>query len=733
MKKLNLLLFASLFVAALTLCACSSSDSSGDGGSSGPNPPSPNPPSPNVKAKLTGAVYWEYGDPASYITVTSGTTTTQTNDQGVFYLTDVAVNNGRAVVTFTNGSYSVTRSAELKDGDFWEVVISNTNYSSFNATSGGTTQYNGMKVEIPNNAVVDANGNAYTGSVSTQISYLDPASENFAAAMPGGDLMASGYGSVDASNPNPQLVSYGMVRFEMTGDGQKLQLKEGSEATITFPATDVEKPSDDSTIPIWSFNEETGLWVYEGEATKQPDGSYVGKVKHFSWYNLDYPSTRATCKVTVKDSKGTLIKNQRVVVGQTQAYTDENGVATCYIPLNIKFDVLVRSADYANYSPEVSVNNVMATTAGETKSVTLTLPTTGHLSGTITSNGEPVQAGVTLVYGDGASKAMVSGTDGKFFITQRIGYIGAATLKVIAGNGTEYQKNITLTGNDQTINFEIAPAATETGTLVFTATADGAKTNFTVSDIPVYSMGGIITLDGTASIYQSYGHGSDSNSQVYMSKNDDGTYYVNVSPSDGSVYVRAEKATVTMKKENGKYTISINADEATLMDHSKHQEGGGHPQTAGKLSGSYRMSELCNATSTNASTNPATWVPKLSGKTAKYGITLDDNAKLGAGWMLFYNSGETSTDYTNFVNSLKAEWGQPYQGDESGNFDWVVKYVFIKDNRMVQVIWINDGDYYQNAPTADNMFLDYGHEGKIIIRAYSNVQIPYTEILNVNR
>ena len=733
MKKLNLWLFASLFVAAFTLSACSSSDSSGDGGGSGPNPPGPNP--PTVKAKLTGAVYWEGGQPASYVTVTSGTTTTETNEQGVFYLTDVAVKDKRAVVKITSGDYSVTRSAELKDGDFWEIVLNTISrrYDDFQATSGGTTQTNGMKVEIPANAVVKEDGSAYTGQVRTNITYLDPASDNFAAAMPGGDLMASGYGSVDASNPDPQLVSYGMVDFNMTDvSGNKLQLKEGSEATITFPATNVEKPSDDAKIPIWSFNDETGLWVYEGEATKQSDGSYVGKVRHFSWYNLDYPSTRATCKVTVKDSKGTLIKNQRVVVGQTQAYTDEKGVATCYIPLNIKFDVLVRSTDYANYSPEVSQKNVMATTAGETKNVTLTLPATGHLSGTITCNGETVQAGVTLVYGDGTSKAMVTGTDGKFFITQRIGYKGAATLKVIAGNGTEYQKNITLTGNDQTIDFEIAPAATETGTLVFTATADGAKTNFTVSDIPAYSMGGIITLDGTTAVYHSYGHGSG-NSNVSFQKNTDGTYYVNVSPSDGSVYVWAEKATVTMKKENGKYTISINADEATLMDHSKHQEGGGHPQTAGKLSGSYRMSELCNATSTNASTNPATWVPKLSGKTAKYGITLDDNAKLGAGWMLFYNSGETSTDYTNFVNSLKTEWGQPYQGDESGNFDWVVKNVFIKDNKMLQVIWVNDGDYYQDAPTADNMFLDYGHEGKIIIRAYSNVTIPYTEILNVNR
>ena len=199
------------------------------------------------------------------------------------------------------------------------------------------------------------------------------------------------------------------------------------------------------------------------------------------------------------------------------------------------------------------------------------------------------------------------------------------------------------------------------------------------------------------------------------------------------MYVWAEKATVTMKKENGKYTININADEALLTDYSKHQEGGhGHEQTAGKLSGSYRMSELCNATSTNASTNPATWVPTLPGKTAKYGITLDNNAKLGAGWMLFYNSGETSTDYTDFVNSLKTEWGQPYQGDESGDFYWVVKNVFIKDNKMLQVIWINDGAN-DNAPTADNMFLDYGHTGLITIRAYSNVTIPYTEILNVNR
>ena len=121
MKKINLWLLLSLFVAAFALSACSSSDDATGGGGGGDIPV---PVSPVTMAKLSGFVYSDYGNPIEGVTVTSGTASVKTNAHGAFTLSSVNVVNGRSVVKFsTNGYADVVRSVEAKDGDVWEVTM----------------------------------------------------------------------------------------------------------------------------------------------------------------------------------------------------------------------------------------------------------------------------------------------------------------------------------------------------------------------------------------------------------------------------------------------------------------------------------------------------------------------------------------------------------------------------------------------------------------------------------
>jgi hypothetical protein len=98
-----------------------------------------------------------------------------------------------------------------------------------------------------------------------------------------------------------------MTKVEMKDNaGNALQLKDGKEAQLTFPIPESLKDKTPNQIPLWSFNESTGLWEEEGIATLQ-NGVYVGTVKHFSWVNLDWPETRVTVNIKVKTTTGKVV------------------------------------------------------------------------------------------------------------------------------------------------------------------------------------------------------------------------------------------------------------------------------------------------------------------------------------------------------------------------------------------------------------------------------------------
>ena len=459
----------------LALCAmmfvssCSKDEETGDGTNSGITPEV-------VSDGMQTATFTGFVQPDGYgslmgVTVISGDQTVKTDLNGMYKLDKVNVVGGRAIVKFQKQGYmSVVRTVPFQRTARLDVSMSSCSpYSGTSATPPiiNMGYPNQMKVELPANGFVTEAGDAYNGAVKAQAVYLDPDDYDFSNSMPG-DLTA-----LRTDNSEAQLVSYGMVAVELTdGSGNKLQLAPGKTATLTFPVPEKFKGGTlPATIPLWSFDESKGLWIEEGAATLNGAGdAYVGTVTHFSWHNLDQPQLRATLKVKVQDNNGGAVPGVLVDIdGQRKVYTNNDGIATCTVPSNTPMYVMIPSEAYGNYtmvynevngywdndeSKLVKQENVTVAPQ-DTKTITLTMPTKiPVIKGRVINEGTGSQLCIVWIrYNREETSRVITDYEGKFTLLAPANYTGEAVLIAQYGHGFKAQKEITLTTEDQEINF----------------------------------------------------------------------------------------------------------------------------------------------------------------------------------------------------------------------------------------------------------------------------------------
>ena len=173
--------------------------------------------------------------------------------------------------------------------------------SSFNSSKGAEVSVAGAKVSIPADALVLPDGTPYNGEVGLSVVYLSPDNPRFSELMPGGDLCATRTNGEEGG-----LISYGMTRVELAGEnGEKLQLKSGTKAKLTFPVAASQKAHPHDTIPLWWFDESAGLWREEGVSLNKGD-YYEGYVGHFTWWNCDvFFEDGSFVRFLFSDEKGT--------------------------------------------------------------------------------------------------------------------------------------------------------------------------------------------------------------------------------------------------------------------------------------------------------------------------------------------------------------------------------------------------------------------------------------------
>ena len=263
------------------------------------NPIDPIPPPPTlivvndalqVTASVSGIVLDESNAPIANAVITSGTATTTTNNEGLFFFNNVSLSKENGSVTVVKaGYYKGIRSFKTTVGKNHTIrlqLMQRTLSGTVNAAAGGSVAANGgATIVFPANAFVTALGAAYTGTVNVYSRWINPTAANLAAIIPG-DLRG-----ISTNGAENILETYGMVGAELTdASGNTLKIATGKTATISFPIPAILSASAPASIVLWHFDEASARWKQNGTATKT--GSvYIGQVDKFSFWNVDVPST----------------------------------------------------------------------------------------------------------------------------------------------------------------------------------------------------------------------------------------------------------------------------------------------------------------------------------------------------------------------------------------------------------------------------------------------------------
>lgn len=299
------------------------------------NPPSNYNFGNTAQKNFQGVVLDTNGLPVSGATVTIGTSTVTTNLKGFFTFKNASVKENFAHIKVTKSGYVNASRVLVPTNGINRVNIMMIPVTITSTITTGSTSTvslpNGTKVKF-DGSFKDANGNAYSGNVSVAVFHLAPSNQYLNELMPGSLLATNSGGN------SRVMETFGMLHVQLTGSsGQNLQIANNHTAEITVPVDASQTSSSPGTIPLWSYNEDTGMWKEEGSATKIGN-TYVGTVSHFSWWNCDAQFEQATMKVTVKNSAGQVLPNIKVTLKRSsQAYetygiTDNTGMVSGIVP-----------------------------------------------------------------------------------------------------------------------------------------------------------------------------------------------------------------------------------------------------------------------------------------------------------------------------------------------------------------------------------------------------------------
>jgi len=291
----------------------------------------------DVNRNFHGLILDTNGNAVSNATVSIGTTSVQTNSNGLFSINNASVKEKFAhVKVVKSGFIDGSRVLIPTTGDNRVNIMLIPDTPTATVASGINSEVNlpnGTKVKF-DGAFKDANGNAYSGNVQVGLYHLKPSDTYLSETMPGSLLASNSNGDAKV------LETFGMLHVELTGSaGQELNIANGHTAEISLDIDASQLGSSPTTIPLWSFDEVAGIWKEEGSATKVGN-KYVGNVSHFSWWNCDAPFDQCNLTVTVQNNNNLPISNLTVtLIRPSQAYgtnglTNSAGQVTGIIPAN---------------------------------------------------------------------------------------------------------------------------------------------------------------------------------------------------------------------------------------------------------------------------------------------------------------------------------------------------------------------------------------------------------------
>ncbi|HWV45561.1 MAG TPA: putative Ig domain-containing protein, partial [Nitrospira sp.] len=195
------------------------------------------------------------------------------------------------------------------------------------------------RVTIPADGLVPKTGGMPAGSVTVSLTPINPSLDT--------NLMPGGFNGISTGGGTAQPIeSFGAMLVDIRDNGgNRYTLAQGKTSTIRIPLG-TKSANPPATVPLWFFDETTGVWKEEGMATLQgtaPNQYYEGTVAHFSYWNADIVTERIFVTGCVKDANGQPVANALV---QTEGL-DYTGTAVDVTAADGTFSVAMRKSSRA--------------------------------------------------------------------------------------------------------------------------------------------------------------------------------------------------------------------------------------------------------------------------------------------------------------------------------------------------------------------------------------------------
>ena len=387
----------------------------------------------NIQRDFMGRIVDQSSIPLDNVNITIGNKTAITDNNGMFVINDVSVKERLGFITaqkpgYLKGMRSVVPTTGTNMINI--MLVAETLVSTVaSGSSSEVTLSNGAKVSF-DGAFKDENGNAYSGNVDVYMYHLETSNPAIESIMPG---------NLQAENANGEervLVSYGMLNVELKGaSGEKLNIADGSVAQIELPINPAQNGVAPATIPLWHFDEVSGVWMEDGEATLV-GGKYQGEVSHFSWWNWDAPFPAVILCINAVDANNNPLANldiklieSNAVNGRT-AFTNGDGNICGFVPINEAFTLKA----FDPCGVEVFSSNIGSFSADTNYSLVLPSVTATVISGTLVNcaNTNVTNGYASIIYGN--QLASVPVTDGDFTLS----VIQCAALTSFSLEGVDY-------------------------------------------------------------------------------------------------------------------------------------------------------------------------------------------------------------------------------------------------------------------------------------------------------
>lgn len=239
-----------------------------------------------VESEISGLVTSPDGTPLPAATVQFDLNTTTTDESGYFKINGSSYQQSAMLRVEKEGYFNAFPAIDPVPGGKHQIRVQLTPKDlsgTVESTDGGIVSLSdGSQVSLAANSFIDADGQAYSGTVNVYAHFIDPTQPDIQEIMPGNLLAYNSAGDLQG------LASFGMMQVELEDPtGAPLQIT--APATLEFVVPQELKANAPTEIPLWYFDENSGFWMEEGQASLQGD-RYVGEVSHFTFWNCDVPT-----------------------------------------------------------------------------------------------------------------------------------------------------------------------------------------------------------------------------------------------------------------------------------------------------------------------------------------------------------------------------------------------------------------------------------------------------------